>query len=99
MVISTRSKHGTTWMQMICALLIFQSAELPAPLADLSPWPDWLVLPLDEVLRGLRGNGIGGSSRRTRHLTGCHWTGGCGTSWPHDTRSMPLSRCITRLRT
>jgi aryl sulfotransferase len=33
-VISIRSKHGTTWMQMICALLIFQSAELPAPLAD-----------------------------------------------------------------
>jgi aryl sulfotransferase len=54
-VISTRSKHGTTWMQMICALLIFQSAELRAPLADLSPWPEWLVLPLDEVLRGLRG--------------------------------------------
>jgi aryl sulfotransferase len=54
-VISTRSKHGTTWMQMICALLIFQSAELPAPLADLSPWPDWLALPLDELLRQLRG--------------------------------------------
>jgi len=54
-VISTRSKHGTTWMQMICALLIFQRAELPAPLADLSPWPDWSVLPLDEVLRRLRG--------------------------------------------
>jgi aryl sulfotransferase len=54
-VISTRSKHGTTWMQMICALLIFQSAELPAPLADLSPWPDWLVVPLDELLHRLRG--------------------------------------------
>jgi hypothetical protein len=54
-VISTRSKHGTTWLQIICALLIFQSAELRAPLADLSPWPDWLVLLLDEVLRGLRG--------------------------------------------
>jgi aryl sulfotransferase len=56
-VISTRSKHGTTWMQMICALLIFQSAELPAPLADLSPWPDWLVVPLDELLHRLRGHG------------------------------------------
>ena len=48
-VISTRSKHGTTWLQMICALLVFQTAELPAPLAELSPWLDWLVLPLDEV--------------------------------------------------
>jgi aryl sulfotransferase len=52
-VISTRSRHGTTWMQMICAVLIFQSAQLPVPLADLSPWPDWLVQPLDELLRQL----------------------------------------------
>lgn len=48
-VISTRSKSGTTWVQMICALLVFQTAELPAPLAQLSPWLDWLVTPRDEV--------------------------------------------------
>src|SRR3954469_16062985 len=48
-VISTRSKSGTTWMQMICALLIFQSPDLPAPLPHLSPWLDCLVIPLDEV--------------------------------------------------
>lgn len=52
-VISTRSKSGTTWMQMICALLVFRTAELPAPLIELSPWLDWLVLPLDEVSEGL----------------------------------------------
>lgn len=44
-VISTRSKHGTTWVQMICALLIFRSPRLPRPLPDLSPWLDWLVQP------------------------------------------------------
>jgi aryl sulfotransferase len=54
-VISTRSKHGTTWMQMICALLIFQTAELPAPLSRLSPWLDWLVVPHAEVLAQLEG--------------------------------------------
>jgi hypothetical protein len=48
-VISTRSKSGTTWMQMICALLIFQTPELPEPLGRLSPWLDWLVHPRDEV--------------------------------------------------
>jgi aryl sulfotransferase len=48
-VISTRSKSGTTWMQMICALLVFQSPELPGRLSDLSPWLDWLVEPRDEV--------------------------------------------------
>ena len=48
-VISTRSKSGTTWMQMICALLVFQTADLPAPLGELSPWLDWLITPRDEV--------------------------------------------------
>jgi len=48
-VISTRSKSGTTWMQMICALLVFQTPDLPAPLPELSPWLDWLVAPRAEV--------------------------------------------------
>jgi hypothetical protein len=48
-VISTRSKTGTTWVQMICALLIFQSPELPAPLERLSPWLDHLIAPREEV--------------------------------------------------
>jgi aryl sulfotransferase len=52
-VISTRSKTGTTWVQMICALLIFQTAELPAPIAQLSPWLDDLITPRDEVYAGL----------------------------------------------
>jgi aryl sulfotransferase len=39
-VISTPSKCGTTWMQMICALLIFGDADLPRPLTELSPWLD-----------------------------------------------------------
>ncbi len=48
-VISTRSKTGTTWVQMICALLIFQTPELPAPLAQLSPWLDHLIVPREEA--------------------------------------------------
>ena len=48
-VISTRSKSGTTWMQMICALLVFQTTELPGPLGELSPWLDWLIVPRAEV--------------------------------------------------
>ncbi|MGI5150462.1 sulfotransferase domain-containing protein [Plantactinospora sp. CA-294935] len=53
-VISTRSKSGTTWMQMICALLVFQRPELPAPLAELSPWLDWLGEPRDDVVAALQ---------------------------------------------
>jgi len=48
-VISTRRKTGTTWMQMICALLIFQTPELPDSLWELSPWLDSQVLPHDFV--------------------------------------------------
>ncbi len=48
-VVSTRSKTGTTWVQMICALLIFQTPEITAPLGRLSPWLDHLVRPVDEV--------------------------------------------------
>ncbi len=52
-VISTRSKSGTTWMQMICALLVFRTPDLPRPLVELSPWLDWLGIPQDEVYRQL----------------------------------------------
>ncbi len=49
-VISTRSKCGTTWMQMICALLVLQTPQLPEPLGDMSPWLDHKIEPLDEVV-------------------------------------------------
>lgn len=52
-VISTRSKSGTTWMQMICALLVFGTPDLPAPLPQLSPWLDHLIEPVDDVVRRL----------------------------------------------
>jgi aryl sulfotransferase len=48
-VISTRSKSGTTWMQTICALLVFGNPDLPRPLAELSPWIDHLVEPKEHV--------------------------------------------------
>ena len=48
-VISTRRKTGTTWMQMICALLIFQTPDLPDPLWQLSPWMDSQIMPHDLV--------------------------------------------------
>lgn len=52
-MISTRSKHGTTWVQAICALLVFQTPDLPAPLSRLSPWLDWLVVPRETVFAEL----------------------------------------------
>jgi aryl sulfotransferase len=48
-IVSTRSKSGTTWMQMICLLLVFQAAPLRDALGRLSPWLDRLFPPEDEV--------------------------------------------------
>jgi aryl sulfotransferase len=48
-VISTPPKSGTTWMQMLCALLIFDGPDLPAPLSDISPWLDMCNRPLAEI--------------------------------------------------
>lgn len=42
-VISTRSKSGTTWMQQICLSLVHGTDDLPAPVGVLSPWVDWMV--------------------------------------------------------
>ena len=53
-VVTTPPKCGTTWTQMICGLLIFQKPELPAPLAELSPWLDMLTRPREEVFAQLQ---------------------------------------------
>src|SRR3954462_235262 len=52
-VISTRSKSGTTWMQMICALLVFGSPALPAPLTTLSPGVAHTIEPVADVVARL----------------------------------------------
>lgn len=51
-VVSTRSKSGTTWVQTICALLL-HGPRLPAPLAVLSPWLDHAVRPVEDVVADL----------------------------------------------
>ena len=54
-VISTRSKTGTTWVQMICALLIFQTPQLDGPIDWYSPWLDRLIRPKEEIFARLEG--------------------------------------------
>jgi hypothetical protein len=52
-VIDTPPKCGTTWMQLLCAMLVHGRVELDRPLSDLSPWLDVLVDPLDVVVANL----------------------------------------------
>ena len=49
-VIGTQAKCGTTWMQRIVSLLVFQSPE-PCPVMGISPWIDSAFhMPLDAIL-------------------------------------------------
>src|SRR6187455_3349932 len=52
-VISTPPKSGTTWTQMLCALLIFDGPAFPAPLDEVSPWLDMNIRPLADVTDAL----------------------------------------------
>ncbi|GAA1203779.1 sulfotransferase domain-containing protein [Pseudonocardia alaniniphila] len=52
-VISAPAKCGTTWMQMICALLVFGTPDFEGDLAALSPWLDWSLEPRESVLATL----------------------------------------------
>ena len=52
-IVCSSHKAGTTWLQSICALLVFQSREFPARLAVLSPWLEIPRLPVDEVVARL----------------------------------------------
>jgi aryl sulfotransferase len=52
-VISTPAKAGTTWMQMICVLLILQTPELPRPLGEISPWLEMPTRSIDDVVAEL----------------------------------------------
>jgi hypothetical protein len=52
-VISTPPKCGTTWTQMICALLVLQRPDLGAPLSTLSPWLDMLSRARRDVVADL----------------------------------------------
>jgi aryl sulfotransferase len=52
-IVSTPTKCGTTWVQRICSLLVFQTPELREPLDRVSPWVDFLVRPIAEVARDL----------------------------------------------
>ncbi len=49
-VVCTSYKAGTTWTQMICALLVLQKTDLGRPLTEISPWVDIQADPIEDVL-------------------------------------------------
>lgn len=54
-IITTPSKCGTTWMQMIVGMLLLDRTDLGAPISSISPWLDALIHSEDEVFALLDG--------------------------------------------
>lgn len=54
-VVSTPPKCGTTWMQTLCAMLMFDSVEFGRPLSEISPWLDMQNRAIGAVLGDLDG--------------------------------------------
>jgi len=52
-VINTPPKCGTTWTQMLCAMLVFDATEFDRPLAHISPWLDMQTRSLETVTADL----------------------------------------------
>ena len=53
-IIATSYKAGTTWTQAIVAHLLFPDGDLPAAPAEMSPWLDMRIVPLELILNSLR---------------------------------------------
>jgi len=47
-VVCTAPKCGTTWTQMICAMFVHGSPDLPKPLTQLSGWLGGYTLPIED---------------------------------------------------
>src|SRR6476469_8727282 len=75
-VISTPPKCGTTWTQMICALLVFQTASFDRSLDLISPWLDMLTCDVESVRADLDAQ-----THRRFITTHTPWDG-----LPHDDR-------------
>ena len=48
-LVCTPPKCGTTWTQMICALIVHQTPELPLPLTRLSRWVERVTEPIESL--------------------------------------------------
>jgi aryl sulfotransferase len=72
-LVATSYKSGTTWTQMICALLVHQTPELPAPLSVLSPWLEMRIRPIEAVLAALEGQGRRRVIKTHTPLDGLPW--------------------------
>ena len=83
-VISSPPRSGTTWTQVLCALLVFGGPDFPAPLERVSPWLDQQTRPIDDVLADL-------AAQRHRRFVKTH-TPLDGLPWRDDVVYLMIGR-------
>ena len=82
--VCTCYKSGTTWTQMIAALLVFQTPDLPGPLNELSPWVDLVTDTTEEMHDRL-------AAQTHRRILKTH-TPLDGLTWHEDARYLFVAR-------
>lgn len=75
-VITPPGKCGTTWLQMLCALLVFGGPDFEGSLSSISPWYDQLTVDADVVDARLRAQSHRRFIKTHTPLDGLPWAEG-----------------------
>lgn len=105
-IITTPPKCGTTWTQNIVGMLVLDTTSFDRPVAELSPWFDQLLCPVDDVVADLDAMEHRRFIKTHTPLDGLPWfedvTYLCvlrdprdaAVSWDHHFANMDLSRIV-----
>jgi aryl sulfotransferase len=108
-VISAPVKSGTSWLQTICSLLLFQDGDLPARLGTMSPWLESNDSPVEEIVSALEAQKHRRVIKSHTPIDGIPVVPGmtvvagvrhpldAGVSWYHHLRNVDFPALMTRL--
>lgn len=65
-IISTPSKSGSTWIQGIVMALQWPADDAPDTLHNLSQWPEFRLVPVDDMAEQVEAGNLGWLGRRLR---------------------------------
>jgi len=102
-VISTPPKCGTTWTQMICALILLQTTSFDQPVDIISPWLDMQTRPRDDIVADLESQTHRRFIKNHTPLDGIPWestvtyitVGEVAVSWHHHMADMDIVKMFT----
>lgn len=105
-IITTPAKCGTTWTQNIVAMLVLGATTFDRPVAELSPWLEQVLRPLDDVVADLEAMDHRRFIKSHTPLDGLPWhedvtylavlrdPRDAAVSWDHHFNNMDLQRVL-----